>query len=239
MGTIARIIRNLSPKLDEILNIAPKIFTRSLQSDMENFVFKCFEQLKPFSHEFKKVCELGDSYELYVGEWIREKREWQKYGTVVQYHFLDVIREHGDKIKPFVRTPIKDVFAELVDLTKQLVPYKDFSVRIDIPEIELRSYSCDRVYKRVNEKSIVVNVLLVETKDPWMLELFRDRNVQWCMDIDDIRSLIVLEDIIDYVVELYRKADVELSVVKKHNESIMSVMEELVTPWKIAKELKH
>jgi len=60
----------------------------------------------------------------------------------------------------------------------------------------------------------------------------------WYIDIESNKSLAVIEDVIDDVVRLYDRVDAKLSVVREHNQRIMSQIDQIVTPYKLLKAFK-
>ena len=250
MGVIIAGLRMIKPAYDFCLQTAPKINTRVLQSEMEKFVTDCFRVLKPLSYDFKEVIQItetsyyGNSYStLCIGEWLRERNVYQKYGSSIDRpeDVFNCIRKYGEYLKPHVRKPIKDVFANLVDLAKSLKPYNEVLVKIEIPETEVFEHHCP--YRSddsatVTITSMVVNAIGVKTSYPWDLLLFKSGEEKpETRDITNQSKVSIFEDIISYMVDLYKKAEAEVSVTRKHNEEIMRRMGQMVAPFKIATAL--
>jgi len=247
LGLIIAGLRIIKPAYDFCLQTAPKINTRVLQSEMEKFVTGCFQALKPLSYDFKEVTQITEKYygntytaTLCIGEWLRERGVYQKYGSSIDRpeDFFNCIRRYGEYLKPHVRKPIKDVFANLVDLTKSLRPYNEILVKLEIPETEVFEHYCP--YRggdstTVTITSMVVNAIGVRTSYPWDLLLFKSGEEEpEIRDITNQSKVSIYEDIISYMVDLYKRAEAEVSVTRKHNEEIMREMEQIVAPFKIA-----
>lgn len=146
-------------------------------------------------------------------------------------------------LKPHVREPIKKEFAELVDLTKKLQSYNEVLVKLEIPETEVFEYDCPYCPGCENEvkvTSMAVNEIGIRTSNPWDLLLFSAKEKEpqeRCLTNESKACLF--EDIISYTVDLFKKANVEVEVVREHNQKIMEEMSAIVEPWKIANQLKN
>jgi hypothetical protein len=57
-------------------------------------------------------------------------------------------------------------------------------------------------------------------------------------ELEDESKTPLFEDIVSYLVELFKKADAQVSLVRNHNEKIMEQMKQIVAPMKIANSLK-
>ena len=245
MGIIIAGVRTIKQPYDYILQTANRVYTSSLQSSMTEFVADCFRTLKPLSYEFTEVCEVKgeySSYKLCIGEWLRAKHSYQEYGSTVDYSesIFEAIREHGDELKPHVRKPIKKDFADLVDLAKQLQPYDTLSVLHEIPRTEVYEYFILRE-GGMSLTSFSISKIGIKTSNPWRLLLFKDGKEEQPDDRDltDDSKASLFEDIISHIVDLFKKADAKVSVVREHNEKIMGEMARIVSPWKIANNLKN
>lgn len=248
MGIIIAGLKLIKPAYDFVLQMAPKVHTKGLQSTMENFVNDCFQTLRPLTYKYREVCEIEHEWgkeKLCIGEWLRLKYRFQTYGSTLDYpeRVFKHLRKYGDELKPHVRKPIKADFAELVDLTKELQSYNEVSVKLEIPETEVFEHYCPSYSyddKAVTIKSTVVNGIGVKSSDPWTLLLFHNGEEEpEKRSITDESKAPLFEDIISCMVELFKKADAKVSVVREHNEKIMEEMERIVGPWKIANELKN
>lgn len=248
MGIIIAGLKLIKPAYDFVLQMAPKVHTKGLQSMMEKFVNDCFQTLRPLTYRFREVCEIEHEWgkeKLCIGEWLRLKDSYQTYGSTLDRSesVFNHIRNYGDDLKPHVRKPIKEDFAKLVDLAKQLQSYNDVSVKLEIPETEVFEHYCpDYSYddKAVTIKSTVLNGIGVKTSNPWTLLLFQNGEEEpEERSITDESKAPLFEDIIGYMVDLFKKADAKVSVVREHNEKIIGEMGRIVGPWKIANQLKN
>ncbi|MGC8936544.1 MAG: hypothetical protein ACP5KV_04175 [Candidatus Methanomethylicaceae archaeon] len=246
MGIIINGVRLIKPLYDYVLQTVPKIDTRGLQKNMEDFVKDCFMTLKPLSHEHREVCYL-DSYTLCLGEWIRIKFGGQRYGSYLNSSdsFFKYIREYGDRLKPWVRKPIKMEFCELVDLAKALRPYDDILIKLDIPRTEVFEYYCHTSRRgdndqRIKISSMTINAIGIRTSYPWILLLYKEGEGEpEHREISGESKISIFEDIISYIVKLFKMADQQISAVREHNEKVMEKMSSTVKPWKIANNLKE
>lgn len=237
---MASLIRDFKPGLEYILKVAKKIDTGELDNEMRDTVYKFFNALRPLSHKFKEVCDVelySYSYVLGVGEWFRIKDYYhQKYGSFLgSYDLLYVVREYGDLIKPHVRRPVREAFSELVDLAKELIPYEEIVFKINVPEVEV--YFPVVVNGEVKLEQETVYKIEMSTVHPKELML-HVKGREWPRRAWlELSELPTLEDIMDYVVELYRRADAELSEVIEHNNRVLKRMKKVVMPYMISGSL--
>ena len=245
MGIIISAIRIIKPAYDFCLQMIPKVNTYSLQRSMEEFVIDCFEALKPLSHSFKEIAYTDSGDILCIGEWIRVRGRYQKYGSNINKPstFFYYIRKYGGYIKPDVRKPIRDTFSQLVDLAVKLKPYDTVLVKLQIPETEVFEYYYPYAEKGdgkvVEIRSMKINAIGIKTNSPSYLFLFKcgeeDDPIE--RDITHEVNASIFEDIVSYMVDLFKKAYKEVSEIREHNEKIMKQMEEVVAPFKIASNL--
>jgi hypothetical protein len=242
MGLIVEGIRRVKPQVDFIVRSIPKVDVRSLQEKMEKTVYDCFRALMPLSYEHRVICKLSDGDELCLGEWIRIKySEYQKYGSIVddESRFFTLIREYGYHIKPWVRKPIKRDFTNLVDLAVKLKPYVDITVETDIPETVVYRY---RIHEYDNEGVVLMpfkaKKISISFRCPTYVTFMNDEDGK-DMRVTDEEDIAMIEDIVDYVVELYRRADAQIAVVREHNEKVLEEMRRIAEPWKLTNIIKN
>jgi len=237
MGIIVSGIRIIKPAYNFCLQTIEKVDTTELQGILINTVYECFRTLKPLSRILRKVTTTDMGDEIFIGEWIRERWGYQKYGSIIRKpKTFQLMVKYGDKMKPFVRKTIASEFSELVDLTKQLQSYDDLTIELDIPptdlcEPELDDYECTIINR-------VITRIGLETKCPNRILLWAGNVVAIERDIDDMVNVPLFEDIISYLVELYKKADDGVRQVREHNEKILAKMEEIVAPLRIAEAFR-
>lgn len=263
MGVIARQIQRMKPQLDYILETSKKIDTSTNQGALEAAVDRTFDVLKPFRHEFKdlRVEFDGRSYRdrLCLGTNINLKGRHDKYGrSINKAELIGVIKQHGRLIQTEVRTPIKDDFLRLVELTEQLIPYDNIEVERNTQQAEVRlspsgnwvcktkpttiiqKVSMSPYEKEVEFEPFFVPTIWLRTADPdkIILSKTKDGRTAESIDVDAVYYLHMMEDILPEIVELYKEAEVVVGQVQRHNEPIITQMENVVMPWRIAKELK-
>lgn len=237
MGIILSGVERVKPLYEEALKIMSKVSTFKLQRDLESFVFSCFEALKPLSYELRDVCSLGYGKWLCVGEWIRIRDGSHVMGSLINQpdRLFELVREHGEHIGNFVRNVVRREFMELVRLTRRLKPYDNINVKVNIPETVVCEIYIGQDY--IDIKPMKVRAVELETNYPQGIRLICDDGSKY-REITDSSKIVLFEDIIGYVVELYRKADREVSIIKQHNYEILEKMSDIVMPFKVARELK-
>jgi hypothetical protein len=244
MGIMASGIKLIKPAYDFCLQMAPKVDTKTLQKQMESLVHDCFVTLKPLSSGLKTVTRISTSYgtrEILIGEWIRSKAGYQKLGSPVwgTDDTFQCMREHGEQMKPLVRRTISNEFSQLVDLTKQLISYRDLIVMMDIPPTQIYEHDISTAEATVTLTSRVAHSIAIETNNPYGILLYTEEATKPKeRDLTKEEHTPIFEDIISYLVDLYKKADTEVSKIRAHNEKIMEQMKHIVAPLKIADSLK-
>jgi hypothetical protein len=247
MGIIVSGIKLIKPAYDFCLQMTEKVNTCRLQKQMECLVQDCFATLKPLSSSLKTVTRASTPYgtrEILIGEWIREKSGHQKLGSLVgsNSEVFSLIRQHGEQMKPLARRTISNEFSQLVDLAKQLISYKDLMVRMDIPPTEVFEHQCygyEGDEPSMAIESAVLIAVAIETQDPNEIFLFKEGGKEpESRELNDEKKTPLFEDIISYLVELFKKADAQVSLVRNHNEKIMEQMKQIVAPLKIANSIK-
>jgi len=243
MGVIIGRIEELSDKVNYILKLTEEINTRRLQEGLCEFVYDCFTALKPLSRKFTIVCQIDNQWYteyLCMGEWLRIKSgSYHKYGSIVDSNskFFDIIREYGDRLKPHVRRPIKEDFSLLVDLTKQLKAYNNIEVSMTIPKIKVATYSMWN--NKLELKYYEVDKMSLTTSWPREIKLLNSNNGKdkESIRVDSEVDICKLEDVIDYVIQMYLKAKNEVTKTKNYNQKIIDKMKKIAEPWIIAKNL--
>jgi len=239
MGVLVSCVDSLKPKIDYIAATADVCNTNRLYDELVHTVFHCFYQLKPLSYEPKIVCELEEKRSYYgsvylsVGEWVRCKYSTaEKIGhEISEYDFLHYMIRYGDLLKPWVRKPIREDFAALVDLVKQLKPYNTLHFSLEIPQTKVKKIW---IGGELKQETYIATKIGFSTCYPRRLHL-NSEGVS--LDVTDVEDLFALEDIIDYVVELYRMGYGELLKVIRHNEAILAKMKEIAKPYEISNSL--
>jgi len=240
MGVIISGVRMISEPYNYILQKAKDIHVSKFNKDLERFLNNSFEALKPLSHKYKEACNMnedGDTYYLCIGMWLRTKWRSRGYGSHVG-NIVPYIRKYGDELKPHVRRPIEDDFAELVDLTKKIEDYDDISEAITISPRKLCMYQTSWADDCIEVSEKTVKELSLNTSSPKTVVMDSEDDGAWRVDITYEKSPAVIEDVIDDVVRLYDRVDAKLSVVREHNQQIISQIDQIVTPHKLLKALK-
>jgi hypothetical protein len=262
MGVIARQIQRMKPQLEYILETYKKVDTSTNQRDLEVVVDRTFDVLKPFSHEFRDLrVEFDGRYyrdRLCLGTNINLKGSGDKYGrSISKAELIGVIKQHGRLIQTEVRGPIKDDFLRLVELTEQLIPYETIEVERNLQQAEVRlspsgnwlcktkpttiiqKVSMGPYEKKVEFEPLLVPTIWLKTPNPDKIILSKKDGVtEESIDVDAVYYLHMMEDILPDIVELYKEAERVVGQVQRHNEPILTQMEQTVMPWRIAKELK-
>ncbi len=245
MGVIISGVRMISEPYNYILKKSMDIQVSTLQHDLNKFLNESFAALRPLSYKYKEVCNIhndNDYHDHYlcIGTWLRTK--WGRgsgYGSHVD-SIVPYILKYGDELKPHVRRPIKDDFADIVDLTKKLKEYEDIEETITMSPRKIFKYKMSgwkAHYIEVSEKE--VEVLSLSTTSPEYVRMISENDEKpWSIDIGYSNAPAVIEDVIDAVVQLYDKVDTRLSVVRDYNQQLEAQIDQLATPHKLLKAFK-
>jgi len=245
LGVIISGVRMISEPYNHILRRSEEVRVSTLVETMRKFVNEAFEALRPLSHRYEFVCRLRDcdEYGLYIGTWLRTK--WgsnpRRYGSIVG-NILPYIRRYGDELKEHVRGPIRDDFAEAVDLTRELKDYEEIREAVAISPRRLCRYDIGGLTtsRSIKTREKEVAELSLRTSSPREVVMGSSENDEepWVVDVSYPGSPAVLEDVIDDVVRLYDRVEAKVSAVRSHNERIMSRIDQVVTPWRLLSAFK-
>lgn len=225
MGRLVERLLELEPKINEIYRMASVVNTYRDNDRALERAYRCFQSLIPLSRKARVVGQAEPGM-IVVGKWIRVRRHGGSDREVPPSVFMELVCKHDEAIAEHVSKLKRELFLGLVALAKELLPY-DIVVEIDVPDVEidvvrLHDYPIRVVKKRVRKLSLWTlapdRVVVHDPDTSYLNEYFY---------IDNLGSIASLENVIDYVVELYRKAEREVARVREHNEAIIAKMEEL------------
>jgi len=260
MGVIIKQFHRMRPEIEQILEAHRRVNTRDLQVYLERCVDKSFNALKPFSHEFRKVCDVREEYyryELCVGTSIN-KRSWGRTRgrEVSGDDLIKIVKNYGRAIQQHVRKPIREDFLRLVELTEKIKPYEQIRVERSLQKSDIRlnqrgSWVCRTrpnkftyVYithggeLKFEEHSFSKMWLTTDNPDRVRFNGKGEGEEEFTVYLLHIDELPVIEDILPDVIELYKEAEREVGKTRILNESIMAEMNKVAAPWLIARGLK-
>jgi len=255
MGVIFQTILALKDRYDYVLRTAKDINTVSLETDLEKLVFKSFEALRPLRNEYKVVGDLKDSagkvYEqIGVGEFIRQKSTCETYGSNFRpdsewsrRRFMNLMRSHGHLVTPHVRASIQEDFGRLMQITNNLKFYDELTVSLEVdPPITVHRHTCNKYTAtpvlELDEKKVVK--LFLKTSDSEKVvynKVKENESGYWpsLLDVSYEANIPVVEDLIDYLVKIYKMAGELVDVTKRHNGPLTTEMDTLASAYKVSK----
>jgi len=254
MGVIVQTILALKGRYDYVLQAADEINTGSLETDLERLVFESFEALRPLRSEYVVVGDLKDDtgkvYEqIGVGEFIRQRSGGDTYGSNFRpdsewsrRRFVELMREHGHLVTPHVRASIQEDFGRLMQITRDLKPYDEITVSLEVdPPITVHRHTCNKYSNHLlemDEKRVVK--LFLRTSDSEKIvynKVKDDESGYWpgVLDVSYEANIPVVEDLIDYLVKIYKMAGELVDETKRHNEPLMAEMDTLASAYKVSK----
>jgi len=254
MGVIVQTILALKDRYDYVLRTAEDINTVNLETDLERLVFKSFEALRPLRSEYMVVGDLKDStgkvYEqIGVGEFIRQKSTYETYGSNFRpdsewsrRRFVDLMRSHGHLVTPHVRTSIQDDFGRLVQITKDLKPYDELTLSLEVdPPVTVHRHTYNNYSNHLlemDEKKVVKLFLKTSDSRRVVYNKVKDNESGYWPDLIDVSSeanIPVAEDLIDYLVKIYKMASELVDETRRHNEPLTTEMDTLASAYKVSK----
>jgi len=255
MGVIVQTILALKDRYDYVLRTAKDINTVSLETDLEKLVFKSFEALRPLRSEYMVVGDLKDStgkvYEqIGVGEFIRQKLTYETYGSNFRpdsewsrRRFLGLMRSHGHLVTPHVRTSIQEDFERLIQITKDLKPYDELTVSLEVnPPITVHRHTCNKYgaipVLELDDKKVEKLFLKTSDSEKVVYNKVKENESGCWPDILDVSyeaNIPVVEDLIDYLVNIYKMAGELVDVTKRHNEPLTTKMDMIAGVYRISK----
>jgi hypothetical protein len=257
MGVIVQTILALKDRYDYVLRTAEDINTKTLQHNLDDLIFKSFDALRPLRSEYKVVGDLKDStgkvYEqIGVGEFIRLKSNYETYGSNFRpdsewsrRHFVDLMRSHGHLITPHVRTSIQEDFGRLMQITKDLKFYDELTVSLEVdPPITVHRHTYNNYSNHLlemDEKRVVKLFLKTSDSERVVYNKVKENESGYWPDLIDVSSeanIPVAEDLIDYLVKIYKKVSELVDETRRHNGPLTTEMDTLASAYKVSKCLK-
>jgi len=255
MGVIVQTILALKDRYDYVLRTAKDINTVNLETDLENLVFKSFEALRPLRSEYKIVGDLKDStgkvYEqIGVGEFIRQKSTYETYGSNFRpdsewsrKRFVNLMRSHGHLVTPHVRTSIQEDFGRLMQITKDLKVYDELTVSLEVtPSLIVHKHTCNKYTANpvleLDDKKVEKLFLKTSDSEKVVYNKVKENESGYWPDLIDVSyeaNIPVVEDLIDYLVKIYKMAGELVDVTRSHNDPLTTEMDTLASAYKVSK----
>ena len=256
MGVIVQTILALKDRYDYVLQATKDVNTKTLQDNLDELVFKSFEALRPLRSEYKIVGDITNSegkvYEqIGVGEFVRQKSTNETYGSNFRpdsewsrRRFVDLMRSHGNLITSHVSTSKQEDFGRLVQIINDLKFYDELTVSLEVnPSITVHKHTCNKytAFRVLELDEKKVEKLFLSTSDPEKVVYNKrvENNSSW-VSIDNIdvtyeSNIPVVEDLIDYLVKIYKMAGELVDVSRSHNEPLTTEMDTLASAYKVSK----
>lgn len=238
MGKISERIIELTPKIAKMYEMMQRCNTRILRNEMFIYIFNSFLLYRPLSYNEHRLY-VTDNMIVTIHEWIKLKRSWRSRGSYLDSYsdFYELICKYGDEMSQYVRRSIKDEFIRLVQLTKQLQPYNELAYTKDVDKVIhiLHDYDVTDV------KSERIIAIRIETDHPDSVKLVYG-HAEWerhTFNLLSLKSIHVIEDVIDDLMPLYEMAVKDVSAIKEHNDKILEEIKKLVMPRYISNELEE
>jgi len=247
MGVIGSKIKELLPLRDKLLELSDEADTSAYRTKINNTVWSCFRELMPLRRKPAETDMVKDKFRLCVGSWL----SWHIYSDIagglliqpIRYadDFNRVIREHGDLIAPLVRGHVREDVAEMVELVKQWKPCEDFSVTEHISDTKCLIVE---VYpalpaETVEVKEITAVELHLRTFNPTAFLVVSRGEDNKHLSLSYATVLCTLEDLGDYLLNLYEEAASIVRKVKEHNDPILEKLDEVAAPYRLARRMRE
>jgi hypothetical protein len=239
MGQLISTLQNLKQEMNYIMSLAEKCHISDRA--MYEKVYDMFLLLKPLSHKLNRVksIEYGSGYYmLAVGKWLKLINS-NGYGFKVsgKEELFTLIRQYGEDLVPYVRQPVRSYFEQLAKLTKQLILCDTIEVSHEvIKEYSKISIGTEITIKRYRTTRIKVSA---DCSDAFYVCYVNDDNGKdhdW-LRVDRLIDLLGIEDLLSDIKEMYEELYKKVRPAKEHNENILKRMEEVIRPYRLAREL--
>lgn len=234
MGIIANRLTELEPELSEINTYVNELGVDfySYDTKLIGGIEERFAILKPYRYKSKEIFRIDIDNRLVLGRGIRMKTHWSRgVGSVLGMQFLQIMVDYSGPIILNVRKPIKETFIRAINIISDVKTLnKDILVPLAIKEIgdkriELGSTN---TWHRTTEK-----VFLKSGFGDTSSSITFPRNKTELTAAD----IAIAEDIIGDIVELYRDGYAKVQAIKKHNEVKLKELDDVFTPYRVAKKL--
>ncbi|MEM3361509.1 MAG: hypothetical protein QXV85_09945 [Candidatus Bathyarchaeia archaeon] len=222
-------------EIDYILSTAKSVERNVLNGIVRERVYRCFRSLYPLRRDGS--FSIGRAS---VSKWILFRRDdYMVRGVPVDSStILEFAKEYGEAFKPYVRSSIRDVFGQLVDLTFQIAG--DYDVRVVRKTDPLKIHLVQLRYD-AGVQDRMVSGFAVDNNYPHYVKLYYDdisdlSSPDLVVEVNDVRTLIILSETIDVLVDLYRELEEKVMDAFEKDIEVIERMEEIVSPWMIARE---
>ena len=232
-------------KLNFINSVVNEWSPFKLQRSLERTIYEYFRYLKPLRTRtieipIRKVLDGKLKEKLTVGRWISTGIVY-KHPIRKPYIFMEILKNHGDKICKVVREDKRKEFEKLYHLSLELKNYnqivKQYTRKVKAKIIKV-NFENERIFADwVKIDKIVMttaypNIFCLRKGNRTIKEICVNSSLLW------IFELFSMENIIDDVVKIYEEMIEDIKPIRMYNEEILKQMEKIIAPYRIAKELK-
>ena len=151
--------------------------------------------------------------------------------------FKDLFRalqNYGSYMLPVIRYDLKDTFEQLVGLVCDMRLCTDFDAHISDFEKKVPILKKDGIFQRVNVEHITINA-----REYYGVVHFLNRSQRKIVlsTMNEVSNLVAFEALQEEIMRAYREIKLEIPKRANRNEKIARKIEDLVTPYKVAKRL--
>ena len=232
--------RDIVPTVQKAKKIATEMYNLGTKTDeiTIDVIQKAINALKPLSKRRRVVYKSRHNYLVAVNEGIEENNSYNyRHRYYIPALFKDLFRalqNYGSYMIPVIRYDLKDTFEQLVGLVCDMRLCTDFDAYISDFEMKVPILKDNGVFQRVNVGHIRINA-----REYYGVVHFLNRSQRKIVlsTMDKISNLVAFEALQDEIMRAYREIKLEIPKRAKRNEKIAREIEDLVTPYKVAKQL--
>lgn len=232
--------RDIAPTIQKAKKIATEMYDLGSQTDeiAIDVIQKAINALKPLSKRRRVVYKGRHNYLVAVDGGIEENSEYQyrrRYYTPALYKDLfRALQNYGSYMLPVIRYDLKDTFEQLLELVCDMRLCTDIDAYISDFEKKVPILKRNGTFQRVNVGHVTINA-----REYYGIIHFLNHSQREILlsSMDNISNLVAFEALQDEIMRAYREIRLEIPKRAKRNTEIAGKIEDLVTPYKVAKRL--
>jgi len=235
-------VRKLMGRLEELEELALKLYKAKAMWDVYCRVFRAFESLKPLRRGCVEVCEFKKRFaigaKVVVGSWFRVRAFYYRRGRLVDdaSTLFEIIKHHGREVAPYVRGAVRPTFERMVELVEGIVDVNELGVRKEL-DVEIRMV--DRARGGWLMVPLVpVRGVEIYMADPHYVKITHSDEEWTTIKVGswDLRSVSVIEGLFEVIRDAYLELLEEVERVRARNLELLKVIEKVCLPFRAAAE---
>ena len=232
--------REIIPTVQKVKKIATEMYDIGNKTDDTTIdvIQKAINALKPLAKRRRVVYKGRHNYLVAVDGGIEENNSYnyrqRHYAPALCKGLFRALQNYGSYMLPVIRYDLKDTFEQLVGLVCDVRLCMDFGIYISDFEKKVPILKDNGIFQRVNVGHIRINA-----GEYYGVVHFLNHSSRAIVlsTVDKVSNLVAFETLQDEIMRAYREIKREIPKRAKRNEKIARKIEDLVTPYKVAKRL--